>query len=170
MLVVMGRPATLEQIQSVVDEVQRHGAQAHVIPGDTRTAIGVTGHDGRVDRDVLKQLPGVSTIIPITRPYKLVSRETRQQRTIIDVDGVQLGGDEVVVIAGPCSIESHEQAMTIARTVARAGAKIYRGGAFKPRTSPYSFQGMGEPGLRILAEVKRQTGMVTISEAVDKES
>jgi 3-deoxy-7-phosphoheptulonate synthase len=166
----MGRPATPKQIQFVVDEVQRLGAQAHVIPGDSRTSIGVTGHQGRIEKDFLKQLPGVSTIIPITRPYKLVSRETRQQRTAIHIDDVVIGGDEVVVMAGPCSIESSEQAMTIAHSVHQAGAKLFRGGAFKPRTSPYSFQGMGEPGLKIMSDVKRETGLVTITEAIDKES
>ncbi len=170
MLVVMGRPATDAQVQHVVDEVEKHGATAHVIPSDSRVAIGVTNHRGKLEREHLKQLPGVSTIIPITRPYKLVSRESRQARTIIDVDGVKIGGEEVVVMAGPCSVESPDQAMEVARAVKQAGAKIYRGGAFKPRTSPYSFQGLGEEGLEILKQVKKETGLITISEAIDKES
>jgi len=170
MLVVMGRPATQEQIQYVVDEVQRLGGTAHLVPGDTRTAIGVTGHQGRITKEHLRSLPGVSTIIPISRPYKLVSREARQARTVIQVDDVRIGAEEVVVMAGPCSVESYDQAMTIAHAVKQAGATIYRGGAFKPRTSPYSFQGLGEEGLKIMAEVKRETGLVTISEAIDRES
>ncbi len=170
MLVVMGRPATREQVEHVIAEIERHGAQAHPIPGDTRVAIGVTNHHGRISRDHLQALPGVSTIVPITRPFKLASREARQGRTVIHVGDVRIGGDEVVVMAGPCAIETLEQAMTVAKAVRQAGARIFRGGAYKPRTSPYSFQGLGEPGLKILAEVKRETGLVTISEAVDKES
>jgi len=170
MLVVMGQPATREQIEHVIAEIERHGAQAHSIPGDSRVAIGVTNHHGRISRDQLQALPGVSTIVPITRPFKLASRETRQARTVIQIGDVRIGGDEVVVIAGPCAIESADQAMTIAHAVRQAGARIYRGGAYKPRTSPYSFQGLGRPGLEILARVRRETGLVTISEAVDNES
>ena len=170
MLVVMGRPATPEQIQFVLDEVRRRGAQAHPIPGDSRVAIGVTHHLGVIAKEQLLALPGVSTVIPISHPFKLASREARQGRTVIQVDGVTIGGEEVVMMAGPCAIESPDQAMTIARAVRQAGAKIYRGGAYKPRTSPYSFQGLGEPGLKIMADVKRETGLVTISEAVDERS
>jgi 3-deoxy-7-phosphoheptulonate synthase len=166
----MGRPATQDQIQHVINEVQRHGAQAHSIPGDSRVAIGITNHLGKITKDHLMALPGVSTVIPITRPFKLASRETRQARTVIDIGGVKIGGDEVVVMAGPCAVESLEQAMIIGQAVRQAGAKIYRAGAYKPRTSPYSFQGLGLPGLQILAQVKRELGLITISEAIDNES
>jgi 3-deoxy-7-phosphoheptulonate synthase len=136
-----------------------------------RTAIGITGNRGPVEATSLEALPGVVECVPVSKPYKLVARELREDSTIVDLgDGVRIGGPEIAVIAGPCAIESHEQAFTIAAAVRAAGARLFRGGAYKPRTSPYSFQGLGEEGLRILAEVRAEFGLKIVTEAVDHET
>ncbi|HVR72267.1 MAG TPA: 3-deoxy-7-phosphoheptulonate synthase [Vicinamibacteria bacterium] len=169
MLVVMRQGATAEQIRGVVEAVEARGFKAHAIPGAQRTAIGITGNKGALDAPVFESLPGVLEVIPVSHAYKLVSREVKPEATVVRVGGVPVGGPELVVAAGPCAVESREQALTIARAVKAAGAHLLRGGAFKPRTSPYSFQGLGEEGLRILAEAREATGLPVVTEAVDVE-
>lgn len=171
MLVVMQHGATEEQIRRVVDTIEELGYGARAIPGAQRTAVGLVGNDGRVDASRLAALPGVKEIIHVSQPYKQVSREWKDEPTIIRLPGgVTIGGDEVVVMAGPCSVESEEQILEAARRVRDAGGVILRGGAFKPRTSPYSFQGLGERGLELLAKAREATGLLTVTEAMDPES
>lgn len=170
MLVVMEAHATQEMVAKVCEEIQKMGLMAHPIPGALRTAIGVTGNKAQVDSDRILTLIGVQDIIHVTQPFKLVSREFYPDDSVVDVGGVCIGGPEFVVMAGPCSVESREQCMIIAEQVAKAGARIFRGGAFKPRTSPYSFQGLGEKGLQILAEVREKFGLKIVTEAVDTET
>ncbi|MBI5060615.1 3-deoxy-7-phosphoheptulonate synthase [candidate division KSB1 bacterium] len=170
MLVIMKRDATDEQISSVIASIESLGYQAHSIPGATRTAIGVTGNNGPIGREVLESLPGVIQAIRVTRPYKLVSREVKPEDTVIEVGGVRIGGPELVLIAGPCSVESRAQIMQSAAFARAAGARILRGGAFKPRTSPYAFQGLGEAALKLLAEARQETGLPVVSEVLDSES
>ncbi len=169
MLVVMRQDASPDQIRGVVRAVEARGFKAHAIPGAQRTAIGITGNRGAVDRPVFESLPGVLEVIPVTHAYKLVSREVKPDDTIVRVGEVPVGGRELVVAAGPCAVESLEQTLTVARQVKKAGARILRGGAFKPRTSPYSFQGLGEEGLRILAAAREETGLPIVTEALDIE-
>ena len=170
MLVVMRKDATAEQIRGVQDAIEARGYKAHPIPGAQRTAIGVTGNKGALEAPALESLPGVLEVIPVTHAYKLVSREVKSEDTIVHVGPVAVGGTELVLVAGPCAVESVEQTLAIARGVKAAGAHILRGGAFKPRTSPYSFQGLGEAGLKILAEAREATGLPVVSEAIDTES
>ncbi|MCD6249072.1 MAG: 3-deoxy-7-phosphoheptulonate synthase [candidate division Zixibacteria bacterium] len=170
MLVVMEHEATPELVAKVCEEIKKLGLTAHPMPGAQRTAIGVTGNKSRVDSDRIATLTGVQEIIHVTRPYKLVSREFYPENTVVNVGGVLVGGNEFTVMAGPCSVESEDQCFAIAEYVVKAGAKIFRGGAFKPRTSPYSFQGLGEKGLEILAKVRDKFGLKIITEAVDTET
>ncbi len=171
MLVVMHHAASPDQIQTVVDVIGDMGYQARPIPGGQRTAIGVVGNDGRVDSKRLEGLPGVVEVIHVSAPYKLVSREWRSEATIIDLgDGLTIGGQEVVVMAGPCAVESEEQVMKTAEAVRRSGARMLRGGAFKPRTSPYAFQGLGLEGLKLLAKARDRYGLKIITEAIDHDS
>jgi len=170
MLIVMETEATAEMVKKVCEVVEQMGMTAHSMPGAQRTAIGITGNKARVDADRILTLAGVRDIIHVTKPYKLVSREFYPEDSVIDVDGVKFGGKEVVIIAGPCSVESREQTMIIAEKVAAAGAKIFRGGSFKPRTSPYSFQGLGKKGLEILAEVNAKFKLPVVTEAIDTET
>ena len=169
MLIVMRRDASAEQVRGVVSAVERRGFKAHPIPGAQRTAIGVTGNRGALDAPAFESLPGVLEVIPVSHAYKLVSREVKAEDTVVEVGGVAIGGRALVLIAGPCAVESLEQMLTVAQAVKQAGAQLLRGGAFKPRTSPYSFQGLGEPGLRILAEARARTGLPVVTEAVDVE-
>ncbi len=171
MLVVMRHDATSDDIQNVVRTMEELGYEARPMPGKQRTAIGLVGNDGKVNSDRLESLPGVMEVIHVSQPYKQVSREWRDEPTIITLDnGTRIGGDEVVVMAGPCAVESEAQILAIARRLRDAGATILRAGAFKPRTSPYAFQGLGEPGLRLLALAREETGMAIVTEAVDAES
>jgi 3-deoxy-7-phosphoheptulonate synthase len=174
MLVVMQSHATEEQVREVCRRIEALGLKAHPIPGSTRTAIGITGNQGQVDLGTLEALPGVVECIPVSKPYKLVSRDVKEDDTIVRIAApageVSFGGACVALVAGPCAIESREQALTIAEHVAKAGVRMFRGGAYKPRTSPYSFQGLGEPGLKILAEVRERFGLGIVTEAVDNES
>jgi 3-deoxy-7-phosphoheptulonate synthase len=170
MLIVMDSVATAEDIRRVVAAVEGHGLQAHPIPGAQRTAIGITGNRGSVDRAAFENLPGVLEVIPVSAPYKLVSREAKRENSIVAVGGVLVGGERLAVVAGPCAVESEAQAVEIGRRVQRAGATLYRGGAYKPRTSPYSFQGLGEEGLRILSTVRRETGLPIITEVLDTDT
>jgi 3-deoxy-7-phosphoheptulonate synthase len=171
MLVVMRHDATPGDVQGVVDMIEEMGYEARPMPGKQRTAIGLVGNDGKVNADRLESLGGVMEVIHVTQPYKQVSREWRDEATIITLDnGTRIGGSDVVVMAGPCAVESEAQIVGMAHRLAQAGATILRGGAFKPRTSPYSFQGMGEPGLKLLALARAETGIAIVTEAVDAES
>lgn len=170
MLIVMDKGATEEQIRGVEERIRVLGYRPHPIPGAERTAIGITGNHGPLDPAEFETLPGVQEAIRVTKPYKLVSREVKPQDTVVQVGSVAVGGRRVVIIAGPCAVESEAQTLAIARRVAEAGADLFRGGAFKPRTSPYSFQGLGREGLKILARARQETGLPIISEAVDEES
>jgi len=174
MLVVMQANATEEQVRAVCARIEALGFKAHPIPGSTRTAIGITGNTGAVDIGSLESMPGVVECIPVSKPYKLVSRDAKEEDSVIRIPvpsgDVLIGGEAVALCAGPCAIESLEQAMAIAEQVARAGVRLFRGGAYKPRTSPYSFQGLGEPGLKILAQVRERFGLGIVTEAVDHES
>ncbi len=170
MLIVMDAGASAEDIARVVDTVQGLGLQAHPIPGAQRTAIGITGNRGTVDRGAFENLPGVTEVIPVSAPYKLVSREAKRENTVVSVGGVLVGGEKLAVAAGPCAIESEARAVEIGRRVRDAGANLYRGGAFKPRTSPYSFQGLGAEGLKILSRVRAETGLPIVTEVLDTET
>ena len=170
MLIVMTTAATAQQVEQVIGRIAALGLKAHPIPGAQRVAIGITGNQGAVEPAVFENLPGVLEVIPVSHPYKLVSREAKPEATVVMVGGVPVGGDNFAVFAGPCSVETPEQTLTIARAVRRAGAQILRGGAFKPRTSPYAFQGLGEPGLAILRDVGREVGMPVVTEALDERS
>ena len=169
MLIVMDHQATPEEVSSVVAAIEARGLTARPIPGGQRVAICVLHNHGPVEHALFLGMPGVKEAIPVTRPYKLVSRESQAQDTVIEVGGVEIGNGHLTMIAGPCAVESEEQALTIARKVKSAGAQLFRGGAFKPRTSPYAFQGLGEEGLKILAKVREETGMPVVTEAMDHE-
>jgi 3-deoxy-7-phosphoheptulonate synthase len=166
-LIVMDRGATGEDVERVVAAAERLGLRAHPIPGAQRTAVGITGNKEAVGTAVFEALPGVLEVIRVSHPYKLVSREFHPADTIVSVGGVPVGGTRIVVIAGPCAVESLEQTVTIAREVKARGADLLRGGAFKPRTSPYAFQGLGEEGLRILGAARDATGLPVVTEVLD---
>ena len=170
MLVVMEAAATAEQIETVVRHIERLGLRAHPIPGAHRTAIGVTGSQALKDPLVVENFPGVKEVIQVTQPYKLVSREAKPDNTVVSVGGVDVGGNGVIVVGGPCAVESLDQTRTIAEAIKRSGGQLFRGGAYKPRTSPYSFQGLGEPGLEILARVGDEFDLPIVTEAIDHES
>ncbi|MDF1544592.1 MAG: 3-deoxy-7-phosphoheptulonate synthase [bacterium] len=167
MLIVMESNATEKMVAKVCTEIEGMGLTAHPMPGAIRTAIGVTGNKAQVDSDRVMALPGVKDIIHVTQAFKLVSREFYPEDSIIDVDGVKVGGKDFVVMAGPCSVESRDQCFAIAEQVVKCGATIFRGGAYKPRTSPYSFQGLKEEGLEILAAVREEFGLKIVTEAID---
>jgi 3-deoxy-7-phosphoheptulonate synthase len=168
---MMKAHATDEEINAVCRKIEAMGFKAHPIPGSTRTAIGITGNQEPIEAAALESLPGVGECVPVSKPYKLVGRELKEETTVIDLgDGVRVGGQELAIIAGPCAVENREQARTIAAGVSAAGARLFRGGAYKPRTSPYSFQGLAEDGLKILDEVRRDFGLKIVTEAIDVES
>lgn len=167
MLIVMKMDADSDQVDAVVDLVEEHGLKAHPIAGAQRIAIGITGNIGVVEPAFFQHMPGVLEVIQVSHPYKLVSREFKQSDSVFEVGGVRIGGPELVVIAGPCSVESYEQMLRIARQIKAGGAHMLRGGAFKPRSSPYSFQGLGREGLEILARVRDETGLPIVTEALD---
>ena len=169
MLVVMRKDATAEEVRGVVEAVEARGFKAHPIPGVQRTAIGITGNKGALDAPAFESLPGVLEVIPVSHAYKLVSREVKGEDSVVRIGEVPVGGPELTVVAGPCAVESMEQTLTVARAIKTSGAHVLRGGAFKPRTSPYSFQGLGEQGLRILAEAREATGLPVLTEALDNE-
>ena len=166
MMIIMRAEATQDQIAAVVERVEEYGLRAHLSRGEERTVIGAVGDGRPVVRDQFIQLPGVDRVVPISPPYKLASREFRPENSVFPLDGVQIGGDEIVMIAGPCSVESRSQLLETAYAVREAGAHALRGGAFKPRTSPYSFQGLGEEGLELLAEAREATGMPIVTEVM----
>ena len=169
MLVVMQHDATQADIDAVCSVITDMGYTAVPMPGEQRTAIGLVGNDGRVDDTNVLGLPGVAQVIHVTRPYKQVSREWRPENTIVRIaPGVEFGGNAIVIVAGPCSVESEEQILASARAVRAAGGSALRGGAFKPRSSPYSFQGLGKQGLELLALARRETGLPVVTEAMDE--
>jgi 3-deoxy-7-phosphoheptulonate synthase len=161
--------ASASEIAAVCERIQSLGFRAHVMPGAERTAIGITGNHGPVPRAEFEDLPGVAEAIAVSKPYKLVSREVKPDDTLVDVAGVVVGGGELTLIAGPCSVESREQILATARAVKAAGAQLLRGGAYKPRTSPYAFQGLAEEGLRYLDDARAETGLGIVTEAIDVE-
>jgi 3-deoxy-7-phosphoheptulonate synthase len=172
MLVVMKAQATPEQVQAVCEAIEALGYRAHPLPGAERTAIGITGNKDAVERGNIEALPGVAEVIRVTKAYKLASRDVKEEDTVVRFAGTDanIGSKSLAVVAGPCSIESAEQAFAIAEQVAAAGAQFFRGGAFKPRTSPYAFQGLGTQALRIMAEIRNRFGLRIVTEALDAES
>jgi 3-deoxy-7-phosphoheptulonate synthase len=174
MLVVMQSHATDEQVRAVCERIESLGFKALPVPGAGRTAVCITGNSGAVDLGSLESMPGVIECIPVSKPYKLVSRDVKAENTVVRVatalGEVAFGGTEVAMVGGPCAIETREQAFTVAKHVKAAGARLFRGGAYKPRTSPYSFQGLGEAGLEIMADVRKEFGLGIITEAIDHES
>jgi 3-deoxy-7-phosphoheptulonate synthase len=168
MLIVMKADATESDVAEVVRVVTELGLRAHPLPGANRTAIGVTGNHGAVDATRFETLSGVAEAIRVTKPYKLISLDLKPEKTIVRVGDAAIGGDELAIIAGPCAIESRAQAFAIAEIVRRSGARFFRGGAYKPRTSPYAFQGLGEEGLKILADVREAYGLKIVTEALDE--
>jgi len=169
MIIIMKPNASDEQINAVSDKLKKHGFGIHLSKGVERTVIGAIGDKSSIELETLAMLPGVSEIVPIRKPYKLVSREFKSEDTVVKINGgVLIGaGAPLCVIAGPCSVESHDQILEIAEAVKKSGARALRGGAFKPRTSPYSFQGLGEEGLKFLAEARKKTGLPVVTEAMD---
>ncbi len=168
MLIVMKKDATQQDIERVIRKIRQSGYEPRPIPGRNRTAIGIVGNIGAVEPSPFLNLPSVKDVIPVTKPYKLVSREFHPESTVVTVSKeVKIGEGHFAIIAGPCAVESEEQALKAAAMVKKAGAHIFRGGAYKPRTSPYSFQGLGLEGLKILAKVREETGLPVVSEAID---
>src|SRR5437016_13231288 len=172
MLVVMKAQASEEQVRAVCEKIEKLGYRAHPMPGATRTAIGITGNKGEVEQGTLEEMPGVQEVIQVSKPYKLVSRDVKEENTVIRFPGstATIGGTGLAIVAGPCAIESREQAFAVAERVHRAGAQFFRGGAYKPRTSPYSFQGLEEEALKVMAAIRDQFGLRIVTEAVDSES
>ena len=172
MLVVMKAQATPEEIQAVCDHIEQLGFRAHPLPGAQRTAIGITGNPGEIDRGNFEDLSGVADVIRVSKPYKLASRDVKEEDTVVRFQGTDatIGGRSLAIVAGPCSIESREQAFAIAEHVSAAGAQFFRGGAYKPRTSPYAFQGLGLEALQIMSEIREKFGLRIITEAIDNES
>jgi len=174
MLVVMQSNATEEQVRAVCEQIEAMGFRAHPMPGAGRTAIGITGNSGAIETGSLDSMPGVVECIPVSKPYKLVGRDLKPENSVVRVPtpsgDVTFGGKAVGIVAGPCAVETREQAFTIAERIRAAGARLFRGGAYKPRTSPYAFQGLGEDGLKILAAVRDKFGLGIITEAIDNES
>jgi 3-deoxy-7-phosphoheptulonate synthase len=174
MLVVMQSHATEEQVRAVCDRIESLGLKAHPIPGSGRTAIGITGNNGAIDLGVLESMSGVIECIPVTKPYKLVSRDVKEEDTVVHIatpsGDVFVGGSYLALVAGPCAVETEEQCFAIAQQLKSTGIRLFRGGAYKPRTSPYSFQGLGPSGLKILSRVRKEYGFGIVTEAIDSES
>src|SRR3954454_8438474 len=170
MLIVMKADATDAQVAHVCDVVTELGFKAHAMPGATRTAIGLTGNQGAFDPTRFENLPGVAQAIRVTKPYKLITLDLRPEKTVVRVGDATIGGDELAIIAGPCAIENREQAFAVAEAVQKSGARFFRAGVCKPRTSPYTFQGLGEEGWKIMAEIRDAFGLKMVTEAVDESS
>jgi 3-deoxy-7-phosphoheptulonate synthase len=168
MLIVMKPSATAHEVDAVVDVIQAIGLRAHPMPGATRTAIGITGNEGPIDGRRFENLPGVAEVIRVTKPYKLITLDLRPERTVVRVGDATIGGSDLAIIAGPCAIESREQAFAVAEAVQRSGACFFRGGVWKPRTSPYTFQGLGDKGWEITTEIRDALGLKIVTEAVDE--
>jgi len=166
-IIVMKQGATQAQITNVTARIEQWGCQAHISQGEERTIIGIIGNGRPLDRAPIERLSGVERTVPILRPFKLASRDFHPKNTVVDLNGISIGGEQVVVVAGPCAVESRDQLLAAARAVKEAGASVLRGGAYKPRTSPYSFQGMGEEGLRLLAEARDETGLLVVTEVME---
>ncbi len=169
MMIIMATEASTEQVASVIARIEAEGLKAHLSQGDERTVIGVVGDIRWVNREQFTLMPGVNSIVPISRPYKLSSREFIPNDSVFPIDGVLIGGPELVIIAGPCSVEDRSQLLETAHAVREAGARALRGGAYKPRTSPYAFQGLGEEGLELLAEARAATGLPVVTEVMAPE-
>lgn len=167
MIIVMKQGATQAQVTNVTARIEQWGCQAHVSQGEERTIIGVIGNGRPLDREPIERMVGVERTVPILRPFKLASRDFHPRNTVIDLNGVSIGGRRLTVVAGPCAVESREQLMETAHAVKEAGAAVLRGGAYKPRTSPYSFQGLGEEGLELLAEAREATGLLIVTEVME---
>ena len=170
MLIVMKPSATPCEVDAVVNVIQAVGFRAHPMPGATRTAIGITGNEGPVDGRRFEDLPGVAEVIRVTKPYKLITLDLRPEKTIIKIGDATIGGSELAIIAGPCAIENRDQAFAVAEAVHKSGARFFRGGVWKPRTSPYTFQGLGDKGWEIMAEIRDTFGLKIVTEALDKSS
>src|SRR5579859_6226952 len=174
MLIVMQSHASEAQIRAVCDRIESLGLKAHPIPGSLRTAIGITGNKGSVDLGVLESMPGVIECIPVSKPYKLVSRDAKEEDTVLRIPtpsgDVLVGGQHIALVAGPCAVETEEQCMIVGEQLKKTGVRLFRGGAYKPRTSPYSFQGLGEDGLKILAKVRDPYRFGIITEGIDNQT
>src|SRR5688572_11766046 len=170
MLIVMKTDATDSQVEAVLRVIEELGYKAHPMPGMTRTAIGITGNPTAIDPSHFENLGGVAEAIRVSKPYKLITLDLRPEKTVVRVGDAAIGGEELAIIAGPCAVESRAQAFAIAEVVRRSGARFFRGGAFKPRTSPYAFQGLGEEALKILADIRDAYGLKIVTEAVDEAS
>ena len=168
MLIVMKPDALASDVEKVLEVIETLGYRGHTLPGENRTAIGVTGNQGTIDPAHFENLPGVADAIRVTKPYKLISKELRPEKSVIKVGNATIGGSELAIIAGPCALENHEQVFTAAEAVSKSGARFFRGGAYKPRTSPYAFQGLGVEGLKMLAEVRDMYGLNIVTEAMDE--
>lgn len=168
MLIVMKPDASGSDIEKVLEVIENLGFQGHSLPGENRVAIAITGNRGSIDPAHFENLSGVADAIRVTKPYKLISKDRHAERSVITVGNSTIGGSELAIIAGPCALEDHDQVFAAAKTVAASGARFFRGGAFKPRTSPYAFQGLGEDGLKMLAEVREQYGLNIVTEAMDE--
>jgi 3-deoxy-7-phosphoheptulonate synthase len=168
MLIVMKPSATAHDLNAVVEIIREIGLRAHPMPGATRTAIGVTGNEGPIDGRRFENLPGVAEVIRVTKPYKLITLDLRPEKTVVRVGDATIGGTELAIIAGPCAIENRDQAFAVAQAVQQSGARFFRGGVWKPRTSPYTFQGLGEKAWEIMAEIRETLGLKIVTEAVDE--
>jgi 3-deoxy-7-phosphoheptulonate synthase len=160
--------ASQNEIDRVIEVIETLGLRGHAMPGENRTAIGITGNKSAIDPAHFENLPGVADAIRVTKPYKLISKDLRPERSIVKVGNSTIGGADLAIVAGPCAVENPKQVLAVAESVAASGAKFFRGGAFKPRTSPYAFQGMGEDGLKILSDVRDQFGLNIVTEAMDE--
>ncbi len=169
MLIVMKPDALRTDVERVIETIEKLGFKPHELPGENRTAIGVTGNPGAIDPTHFENMPGVAEAIRVTKPYKLISKDLRPEKSIVKVGNAEIGGDELAIIAGPCAIENQKQVFSVAKAVAESGARFFRGGAFKPRTSPYAFQGMGEDGLKILSDVRDEFNLNIVTEAMDEQ-
>ncbi|MSQ46456.1 MAG: 3-deoxy-7-phosphoheptulonate synthase [Ignavibacteria bacterium] len=169
MIIVFQPLASEQDIQHVVEKIEQLGFQAHISKGIERTIIGVIGDERKISREQFALLPKVENVIPILKPYKLVSREFKKENTVVNIEEVKVGGNEIIIMAGPCSVENEEQIISTAEAVKKGGAKILRGGAYKPRTSPYSFQGLGEDGLKLLRKAKEKTGLKIVTEVMESD-
>ena len=167
MLIVMKPSATAREVDAVVAAIEAIGFRAHPMPGATRTAIGVTGNQGPIDGRRFENLPGVAEVIRVTKPYKLITLDLRPEKTVVRIDGASIGGSELAIIAGPCAIENRDQAFAVAEAVQESGARFFRGGVWKPRTSPYAFQGLGEKGWEIMSEIRDAFGLKIVTEALE---
>ncbi len=170
MLIVMKASATAPEIDHVLEVVEAIGFRAHPLAGATRTAIGITGNDGAIDGRRFENLPGVAEVIRVSKPYKLITLDLRPEKTVVHVGEATIGGGELAIIAGPCAVESREQALAVAQVVKESGARFFRGGVYKPRTSPYTFQGLGDKAWEIMSEIRETFGLKIVTEALDDSS